>query len=126
MARPPSTRAPTVLWALFGLDGRVSREVFWLGNFMCGFFTAALTIRIDHMTGVPTLSPLSPFLLVPLIWTEVALAVKRLHDRSLNGWFAVLLAIPLVGIATFVALGLLPGDRGPNRYGPGPNRRGTL
>ena len=34
-------REPNVLWALFALDGRINREVFWLGNFI-SFFAAGL------------------------------------------------------------------------------------
>jgi uncharacterized membrane protein YhaH (DUF805 family) len=126
MATAPAQREPTILWALFALDGRVSREVFWLGNFMAGFVNVGLAVNFNHPSGVPVLSPIWPVLFIPLLWVEIALTVKRLHDRSLNGWFAVLLAVPVVGIFAFVVIGLLPGTRGANLYGPGPNRRGRL
>ena len=57
----------------------------------------------------------------------LAVAVRRLHDRDLSGWwllgFFVGYMIPLinffVGIA-FLVIMLLPGTPGPNRFGPDP------
>lgn len=121
----PARGAPTVLWALTGFDGRVNREVYWLGNIMCGFLAIPLmSPSTDATTGAVTLGPLSPFVFVALLWTEIALAVKRLHDRGLTGWIAATLAIPFVNIAAFVAIGLITGDKGPNAYGPATNARG--
>ncbi|WP_157961717.1 DUF805 domain-containing protein [Acuticoccus kandeliae] len=118
-------RDPTVLWALIGLDGRVNREVFWLGNLLCGFVGVALMLpSIDPDTGGLQLSPIAPFVFVALFWTEVALAVKRLHDRGLTGWLAAAFGIPVLGFVAFFAIGLMPGDKGPNQFGPAPNMRG--
>ncbi len=126
MAMPPAQREPTMLWAMFALNGRVSREVFWLGNFMAGFINVGLAVNFNDPSGVPVLSPIWPVLFVPLLWTEIALTVKRLHDRGLSGWLAILLAVPVLGILAFVVIGLLPGNPGANAFGPGPNRRGRL
>lgn len=58
---------------------------------------------------------------------SIALTVRRLHDRDMSGWwylgFIVLGAIPFVGwIANiaFLVITLLPGTRGPNRFGEDP------
>jgi len=118
-------REPTVLWALTSLEGRVSREVFWLGNLMCGFVAVALmTPSVDPETNALQFNPLSPFVFIALLWTEIALAVKRLHDRDLSGWLAGTFLIPFVGILAFVIIGLIPGDKGPNAHGPHTNARG--
>ncbi|WMS43610.1 DUF805 domain-containing protein [Acuticoccus sp. MNP-M23] len=120
-------RQPTLLWALLGLDGRVSREVFWLGNFGCGFIGVALLMpSLDPDTGALVLAPTSPVVFAALLWTEVALAVKRLHDRNLTGWYAAAFGIPVLGLAAFFVIGLLPGDRGANKYGPATNTRGPV
>jgi len=58
---------------------------------------------------------------------NVAVTVRRLHDRDMSGWwylgFVVLSMIPLIGfiasIAFFVIL-VLPGTPGPNRFGEDP------
>lgn len=118
-------RQPTVLWALFGFDGRVNREVFWLGNIFTGLVAAVLMApQADPDSGALMLSPLSPFVIAVLFWTEIALAVKRLHDRSLSGWFALAFAIPMIGFVAFFVIGLMPGDRGPNPFGRASNSRG--
>ncbi len=57
----------------------------------------------------------------------IAVTVRRLHDRDMSGWwylgFVVLSMIPLVGFLVsiaFLVITLLPGARGPNRFGPDP------
>lgn len=58
---------------------------------------------------------------------NLAVTVRRLHDRNMSGWFLllfiVLSAIPLVGILVsigWLVLMFLPGTPGPNKYGPDP------
>lgn len=124
-APAPRDRRPTVLWALLGLDGRINREVFWLGNVLCGFLGVALMMpTVVPETGELRLSPVSPLVFLALFWTEIALAVKRLHDRNLTGWLAATYLVPVVGFVSFFVIGLIPGDAGPNAYGPAPNTRG--
>lgn len=121
----PDRGEPTVLWALTGFDGRLGREVYWLGNIMCALIAVPLmSPSVDPSSDAVTLGPLAPFVFVALIWTEIALAVKRLHDRGLNGWIAVTLVIPFFNIAAFVAIGLIPGDQGANAYAAATNKRG--
>ena len=64
----------------------------------------------------------------------LALTVRRLHDRGLSGWWyagaIVLSLIPLVNILAFFAyialfvIFVLPGERGPNKWGPDPKDPG--
>lgn len=120
-----ASRAPTLIWALLAFDGRISRQVFWLGNLGCAFVAVALmTPSVDPNTNEVQLGPLAPFAVIGLLWTEIALAVKRLHDRSVTGWFAVLFAVPVLGIIAFLVIGLIPGDRGSNSFAPATNTRG--
>lgn len=118
-------REPTVIWALLGLDGRINREVFWLGNFLC-FFAAGLLLmpRANEVTGVVEFSPIMPVVVMVLFWSQIALCVKRLHDRGLTGWFAAVNGIPFIGVMAFVVIGLIPGQPGPNAFGHAANARG--
>lgn len=113
-------------WALLGLDGRVGREVFWLGNLFCGFLGTALLLPNIDAAGMIHLNvnPLAPLVFVALGWTELALVVKRLHDRGLTGWLAGMVFVPLIGILPFFVIGLMPSQPGPNAYGPAPDTRG--
>ena len=123
---PSPPRVATILWVLFGFDGRIGREVFWLGFL---FMTAVATVAMTPYRlagGLPeTADPYFLALLLVALWSEAALAVKRLHDRGLTGFFAFLLALPLLNFVLFAILGLVPGEKRPNRYGPGPDRRGA-
>ena len=56
---------------------------------------------------------------------SLALGVRRFHDRGITGWAygglyaGSLVLTPLVGFAILV-IAALPGDQGPNQYGPAP------
>ena len=82
----PTPRVATVFWALFGFDGRISRQTFWLGFALMTALTA-VALTPYRSTGVLPEEPDLYFfvLAVLLLWSEVALAVKRLHDRGLRG-----------------------------------------
>ena len=125
---PVPARRPSVLWALIGLDGRVSREVFWLGNLLCAFLGTALLRPYLDETGMLhfNMGMIAPLVFVALAWTELALVVKRLHDRGLTGWLAGMVFVPILGVLPFFIVGLLPGQRGPNLYGPDTNTRGLV
>mgnify|MGYP001792121854 CR=1 FL=1 len=118
-------REPNVLWALFALDGRINREVFWLGNFF-SFFAAGLFLmpEVNEATGVVEFSPIMPVVITAVFWTQIALCVKRLHDRGLTGWLAAVNGIPFVGVLAFIIIGLIPGQPGPNAFGQSANARG--
>ncbi|TGS22214.1 DUF805 domain-containing protein, partial [Mesorhizobium sp. M2D.F.Ca.ET.185.01.1.1] len=51
------------------------------------------------------------------LWSNIALAVKRLHDLDKPGIAALILFVPVVSIVAFLVLCLFPGQAGPNRYG---------
>ena len=75
---------------LFSFEGRIRRQHFWLGWLIC--------LGVGVVLGwIPLFGTL---LSIALIWPNVAIAVKRLHDMGHSGWLAV---IPW--IAGIVAVG---------------------
>ncbi len=77
--------------------------IFWIGAGLLGIWVLAI--------------------LIP----SIAVAVRRLHDRDMSGWWylGVIVAgrIPFIGFIAniaFLVLMFLPGTTGPNRYGPDP------
>lgn len=52
------------------------------------------------------------------------LAVRRLNDINLRGWWALVLLVPVVGAFVPAYLIGTPGSDGPNRYGAAPPPRG--
>ena len=125
-----SARQPTALWALFGFDGRINREVFWLGNLLLLALTMMLAMVAPFIIVGPTEAdirpghPISLVGLLGLMWMQIALTVKRLHDRGVTGWAALVLLIPVVSIAAFFFIGLMPSQPGANLFGPASNSRG--
>ena len=79
---------------------------FWLGGSLAGLFFLA--------TIIPNL----------------AVTVRRLHDRGLSGWWyaglIILSFVPVIGALSFfgfialLVVCILPGEDGPNRWGPDP------
>lgn len=56
---------------------------------------------------------------VLVLWVYCATTARRLHDLGRSGWLAVLALIPAVGLgALTVALLVMAGVKGDNRYGP--------
>jgi uncharacterized membrane protein YhaH (DUF805 family) len=49
----------------------------------------------------------------------IAVVCRRLHDAGLSGWWQLLGIIPGGSIAILV-MTILPGNPGPNQYGPDP------
>jgi uncharacterized membrane protein YhaH (DUF805 family) len=104
---------------------------------------ASLVVKLGLWTIIPSL------ILVLVLWSFVALGVKRLHDRGLSSWLILVVVLPLMGVFATSALsqplelgdnavrlslllltasaiwsvlqfGILQGETGPNRHGPDP------
>ncbi len=121
MAKPAGLAS--FVWLLFRLDGRIGREAYWLGILLVWAITAILGDFLARgLEGEAALNAMLPALLFGM-WSELALMVKRCHDRDLSGWYAAIGLVPFVGLAWSVLIGLLPGKDGPNRFGRIRDRR---
>lgn len=58
----------------------------------------------------------------------IILAIQRLHDFNSSGWLSIIAIIPYVGSLFVLALMVIPGTLGPNRFGPipPPNTTGVV
>lgn len=126
MTHNPQISGPTAgrsqfVWLFFGFKGRIGREVYWLAiGLLWAILFVAIGILIEMMgreaAGGPVL-----VLGVASLWSEVAILVKRQHDRGLPWFWCLLAFIPLAGALWMIACGILKGDDGPNAYGPAPD-----
>jgi len=58
---------------------------------------------------------------VPYFWIDIALHVKRLHDRNRSAWWMLFSLVPVIGLVWLVVqVGFLRGTLGPNRFGEDP------
>ncbi|MDR2611597.1 MAG: DUF805 domain-containing protein [Deltaproteobacteria bacterium] len=105
------------------LGGRTSRRDFWmyiLAQILLMFGVWILAFLVALVPGVgPIVSGILVIALVVvnilLYFPNFVLAVRRLHDADMSGWF-ILLCLILVG---YILLALR-GTPGPNRFGPAP------
>jgi uncharacterized membrane protein YhaH (DUF805 family) len=106
----------------FSFRGRVSRQAYW-------FFMVAPSVLLGILFGVVAhfaehASFVSLVLLAPvLLWSSVAVSLKRLHDIGMSGWWTVLCFIPYLNFIAAIVMGLIPGQTGANAYGSDPHRR---
>lgn len=126
----------------FSFRGRARRAEYWwfaIISAIIGFaarvggqyFGWAITAPADEF------GPEETFSIPELIWTlatlvqSLAVSVRRFHDRNMSGWWFALifvLAIPALFIPfaiaipalAMLAITVLPGTQGPNKYGEDP------
>ena len=141
--RTPAPRGGMPFWAAFYLSptGRTSRLFYWLFGFV------PLTLL---GVGFGFLLPRTPdaaryFLpaAILVLWPQAVILARRFHDINLTGWLVtvfwalpaalVLLHAPvppgtgtIAGWLGAIALGLIPGTRGSNRYGNDPRGNSSL
>ena len=129
---------------LFSFFGRIGRGRFWGGVamqilMMVVFAGAAMAVQFavagpESLTATnelgepqPQFSPVAMAILgvgyILVLWSSLAVAVKRAHDRGKSGWWILIMLVPIVGfIWWLVDLGILEGQEGPNKYGPDPQQ----
>lgn len=56
-----------------------------------------------------------------LVWSSIAVSIKRFHDCDKSGWWFLIGFIPIIGgLWVLYANSYLRGTPGPNRFGPAP------
>lgn len=121
------------LQILFSFNGRIRRLQWWMGSLIIIGIVLALVVVVttlvsviygDYRSAPPVIAMIfgTVFLAcyLAIIWIQLALGVKRLHDREMSGWWLLLSFVPFGGLILFVMLGFIDGTQGPNRFGPSP------
>jgi len=97
----------------FDFKGRTSRAAYWMFNL--AYFVIAIGIAIvgDFFnTNIGNVA-----FMVVLALPALSIAVRRLHDTGLRGWWLILTLIPFIGILIAVVLLARKGQNEPNQYG---------
>jgi len=110
-------------YAIF--SGRARRTEFWcflLFNWLIAgsiaFITWFIVAQSDPSSELYAWA-FSAYLIATTLPTW-ALAVRRLHDVGLTGWFAFAAVIPFLGPLFVLALGITDSEPGANRFGANP------
>lgn len=116
----------TILEAVSSYSGRMGRSEYWLkGMLPIAFAGGIAAAPLAAAFGVPLLFERGWFLTLMLVvlWFQVPLLVKRLHDRNHSLWYGLILLIPVIGnLWLFIELGFLRGTIGNNRFGEDPRQ----
>lgn len=122
-------------------SGRASRSEYWwfvlfimiVAIVLSGIMMMGMNFTTGEMGALAMIAAglLGIFYLGVLI-PSIAVAVRRLHDRNMSGWwylgFIALSFIPFVGLVASIAMLVifcLKGTDGDNRFGPDPLRPGA-
>lgn len=107
---------------LFSFKGRISRSTFfkyWLLLAAFVLLGSIIDLLIPEEREIVTVA----FSFVQL-WPNLAIFVKRWHDRNRSLWFVLLALIPFVGVVAIiwilVEIFFVKGTDGPNPFGEDP------
>jgi uncharacterized membrane protein YhaH (DUF805 family) len=124
----------------FSPRGRTSRQFYWLFGAL-PLFVLGILLGTMVLAARPYVSPLVllVFMLgvvILAVWSGAAISIRRLHDFGVRGWwmlvafalslavayFVSLLAGHLLSLISWIVVGVVPGTRGINEFGPDPGR----
>jgi uncharacterized membrane protein YhaH (DUF805 family) len=108
-----TTAVKTVLTENYvNFHGRAQRSEFWwfaLFAFVASVLLGAISDVLGGLFGLVVLLP------------GIAVALRRLHDVDLSGWWYLLVLIPVLGSLILIfAFFIHRGTDGVNRFGPDP------
>lgn len=110
-----------LIWLFFRTSGRVNRMAYFLGGLLVAlaqvFPLYRFTLAAEGTTESEVWAMLFLISFLGSLWSNIALAVKRLHDFGKPGMAALMLFVPIVSFVALFVLCLFPGNPGPNRYG---------
>ena len=119
----------TIVQTLFLFKGRINRAKYWLIQLLMLVTILSLFIfglSTGGSSNDPDVGRIVIVVLFGIIfsWINLAIRIKRWHDRDRSGWWIFIELVPLIGaIWAFVELGCLKGTAGENRFGPDPLER---
>ncbi|MBS0296614.1 MAG: DUF805 domain-containing protein [Proteobacteria bacterium] len=97
-----ATAGRTWLQKLFSFEGRTSRIGFWR-TFLCLQFASAVVLSLSAFATMAAgwAGAIPALLFLPLLVTNLAVIVRRLHDRGKSGWWTLIFnaaPLTLVGV----------------------------
>ncbi|MCZ2823734.1 MULTISPECIES: DUF805 domain-containing protein [unclassified Modestobacter] len=119
-------------WQWYVRRGRIDRRTWWLQYALPIGALSVLALMADVALGNSSLEsiamgetgygPIVTTIGLLAMPASISSGATRLHDRGMSAWWLLIGLVPLFGqLALLVITGFLPGDGGPNRYGPPPS-----
>jgi uncharacterized membrane protein YhaH (DUF805 family) len=101
-------------------SGRASRSEYWYWVLFVALTSLVARIIDFALTGDSRIAMVSAIVSLGLLIPDIAVSVRRLHDRDRSGWFLLLCLIPLIGSIILLVWFCQRGTLGMNRFGPDP------
>ena len=98
-------------------EGRAKRSEFWL--FMLGQAIIAAALNALALAVEPGLYAVYFLYFLATFLPSLAVTVRRLHDTGKNGWYILVILIPLIGWIILLVLMVMRSDDD-NEFGPRP------
>lgn len=109
---------------LFAVEGRATRFDYWVRWAVPYFIGALIAGVLDGALGTNNPDGGSGLIMaiyfIAALWPNIAVGIKRCHDRDRSGWFLLVGLVPILNLWVLVELGFLRGTAGANRFGPDP------
>ena len=121
---------------MFSFSGRLGRARYmaytmalmlavWFG----GGILVAITMPLMAKGGGSVASIISSLIIIAvygfMLVAMFTLAVRRINDFNVTGWLSLLFLVPLLNFIFGLALWIIPGTKGANRFGPPPEPNST-
>ena len=110
----------------FDYSGRARRKEFWiyaLIQLLVGGVLFAVELELGWFDPELGIGPLTGLVMALTFPTNLALAVRRLHDTGKSGWWYLIVLVPFAGSLILLAFMATDGTHGNNNYGPDPLNR---
>ena len=104
------------------IDGRARRAEYWWFFLFALIGNVIASVLDTVLFGMRDTQPLGILFSLAIFLPSLAVAIRRLHDRDMSGWWFLLNFVPLIGTLILLVIYALPGTGGPNRFGPDPIR----
>ncbi|WP_018998430.1 DUF805 domain-containing protein [Hirschia maritima] len=120
---------------LFSFEGRISRSGWWIRTvFILPLLLALMSAMILSFAFAMEGREFSVGLNLVAIWVAIVMgvtmhvstSVRRHHDLGNSGWNVLWVLFPVIGaLIDIIMSGFVPGQEGPNKYGPSPKARSS-
>lgn len=107
-------------------SGRARRREYWWYQVLTAIVVTVLMIIDAVVFGVNwwaydgAAGPLATFAALFFVIPNLAVSVRRLHDRDKSGWWVLIAVFPLIGFLFLFYQYISAGTPGDNQYGPDP------
>lgn len=101
----------TCLTKYIDFKGRAARSEYW----WFVLFSLILQLVVGSVSDL-----LGVVASLALFLPSLAVAVRRLHDRDMTGWWVLIVFFPLIGAIALLVITVMKGSDGENRFGADP------